>query len=321
MTLDEDGDEPVGPSQCALAVAVPLTMGDLLADLDPAAGKDFARSLSPGTGPTSPLACWRAFAPAADFVRERMEAAAALGAKVVPRARLADLASLLQTHRVVTLLTHTRLFSPVGEDAIRDAGALWRRLRLPSTMILENLRDRLLGPAPAGADPQLWAQAAPLLEGAPADGETALRTLVAALNALLRETEATFAHTQLRLSRGIDPIHLHPWTRPLLEAELSGDLVPSGSVELADGMKSVAELAATVSPGYDGVIDLSACNSLFLVGDLKRAAPGCTVIWNRMLARLAPCAARYVFILGELARERAPYVATFGRVTTALQRR
>lgn len=324
MTGDEgEDDEQVGASDCALAIVVPLTWADFLADHDPASGMDFARSY--GAPAASAQQKWRDYAPSAAVIRRLIDEVEQLGAKVVRRARLADLALLLLEHRVVTVVTHTRVFERVAAADIEGAATLLELLGRPSNLLREALRRRLVGPAPAGTSPGAWelprARLSSWMAGVPASEEAIADALASALSSLVAETEARFARKSLWRNTELDEVRLRPWTRPLLEAELAGHLRPSKAIELVGGMITVPELVAAVPPTYDGVIDLSVCNSLFLSEPIKQKSPRCTVVWNRMLARLVPCVQRYVFILRELAASPASYVATFLRVTAALKPR
>ena len=330
MTIDEgEDDEPVRASQCALAVVVPLTRADFRSELESEGEGNFAQSYLPRV--TSASVKWAAYAPSATAIERLIGEAERLGVEVVRRARLGDFADLLRTHRVVTLVTHTRLFRAVAIADIKDVTGLRDTLVNPSNALREALRDRLAGPAPADADPEAWECSRSFLlrpKAVGAESELAIAGAVAsALTALLREAEACFGQKRLRAELGLDPVRLRPWTRPVLEAELAGHLEPARMIQLADGMITTPALLAALPPEYSGVLDLSTCNSVFLSEAIKRASPRCTVVWNRMLARLLPCVQRYVFILRVLERGAtsprekgtSSYVDAFLRVTAALR--
>lgn len=322
MSIDEgEGDEPVRASQCAFAVVVPLTWADFVSDLELDGESNFARSYLPSV--RSAHVKWKSYEPTAAAIRRLIGEAERLGATVTRRAHVGHFASLLRDHRVVTLVTHTWLFRPVTAAEIQGAAGLFDLLDRPSNALREALRDRLSSPAPAGVKPEAWeplrARLTSCKTGDLADERPIAADMASALTSLLLEAQACFGRKRLRPVPELDPIRLLPWTRPVLEAELSGHLKPAKTIEFAGGMITIPDLLAAVPPEYDGVIDLSTCNSLFLAEPIKQASPRATVVWNRMLARLLPCVQRYIFILRELEKGPSSYVDTFLRVTAALR--
>ncbi|MFI5457618.1 MAG: hypothetical protein ACHRXM_19420 [Isosphaerales bacterium] len=114
----------VGPHQCALAVAIPLSADELVADFQ-SAHKEFARSVvARALGASSGLDAWkRGYAQLAAPAKLVLEEIRSLGITVVERATLADLSRSFGTFRVVTILAHGP-FPLLSEDDVVDAEAL-----------------------------------------------------------------------------------------------------------------------------------------------------------------------------------------------------
>ncbi len=119
----------VGPHQCALAVAIPLSADELGADFQ-SAQKEFARSVVAGAlGATSGLDAWnRGYAQLAARAKWVLEEVRGLGVTVVERATLADLGRLFASFRVVTILAHGP-FPLLSKDDIIDEEAFVEAFR------------------------------------------------------------------------------------------------------------------------------------------------------------------------------------------------
>src|SRR5205814_2191181 len=86
-------------------------------------------------------------------------------------------------------------------------------------------------------------------------------------------------------------------TRVLLEEAFPAELRGGSAFELRDGLHAVAAIIDAVPERFDGVIDLSVCNSIVLGEAIKRQRRGCLIITNAKPASLALRLIRYKFII------------------------
>ncbi len=323
LANDADSDGEVRASACALAIAFPLTRAQFFTDLESGDDRCFARSYLPKL--PSAHERWTAYEPTASAIRGLLVDVERLGAKVVTRANADHLHELLHERGAVTLVAHTWLFHPVTKTDILDARTLLSALHHPTSLLRAALRDRLSGPAPTGVDEASWAPLQRLLAdprlAASSNDDDLRAALSLGLSSLVAEARDRFNHPHLPARASLDEVALRPWSRPALEGELSKHLVPAKQIELSGQMITTGELVRAIPRSFSGVLDVSACNSLFLVEPIKRAAPRSTVVWGRMQASILPCVQRCFFTLRELQRAPSSYSDAILRVTAAFKPR
>src|SRR5205085_1094422 len=66
-------------------------------------------------------------------------------------------------------------------------------------------------------------------------------------------------------------------TRVELEQAFPGLIAFGRSVEFSDGMRSVHEVVTAVPKGFNGLLDLTTCNSVILGKAIKAGHPDCLV--------------------------------------------
>jgi hypothetical protein len=103
-------------------------------------------------------------------------------------------------------------------------------------------------------------------------------------------------------------VDLRRVTRVLLEEAFPTALRPAPAVELADGMHTVAEFTDAIPRSFDGVLDMTICNSVILGAAVKRACPDCLVAVNRYPAEMHVRMTFYCLALQSLARHRTAYI-------------
>jgi hypothetical protein len=281
-------ERPVTTSECALAIALPLSRDELHAELVSERPSDYVREIRARFPATSDDALSALYADKLGAAGQVIVEAAARGVTVVPRAGLADVAALTARCEVVSVLAHTP--SP-GIDAgdIQDVPAFLAALRAGRTPDQKRIR-RFLRFGGIAVDPR----------GAPPDaGRVAAR-----LEALLWTRGPPGARRFGQLDR----------TR--VEDACPDTILPAPVIELADGLHPLARVRAAIAPGFQGVLDLSTCTSIVLAEALKRRRRDFLVVATDRPTRPALRLLRYRLYLRELTLAGGPVL--FSRVVDAV---
>jgi hypothetical protein len=298
----------VTPADCALALAIPLTRTAFLGDLDSASTLDFARSVARRCPATRREALWEDhYRPIAAIALQVSDTVERQGVTVDRETTLETLRALFARHAVVTVIAHWK-FPGIEAADVLDPGEILRRIRSSPSPVARHLRDCL-----SRTDAALLATS---------DDVVADRaTLAAALDAALEPTRA-FYQRRVAGPRAEDllapPLRL---TRAALEEELAGALRPGRSVELRDDLWPVADVVDAVPLHFDGVIDLTVCNSVILGEAIKRSRRRCLVAVNERPATLPFRLVRYKYIILELARSGGRYTDIMLDLNRALRER
>ena len=288
----------VTPLECALAVALPLTRERFLADLREPERHDYAsyvRSLYPARGADDDYYWSVVYEPFARSMATRCERAARCGVTLVRDATLDDLALLMARYRVVTFVSHWRFRAVHASDL--DPPAMFAALGNPQSRTQRAFRREL-----ERRHCELFRTT---------DGDRA-EALVVALNELLRDEHAKYATTARGplLLREIPPERL---TRATLERAFPGAVRAAPTIEVADRMTTIPEFIAAVPPDFDGLLDLTVCNSAIIGHAIKTERMKCLVAVNRYPTEPHIRVARYVVAIEELARKAAPFIDVITR--------
>jgi hypothetical protein len=243
------------PTDCALVVTVPLLRSEFMSDYT--AGTDFLEHFVRPQRSRDLDVLWAIYEASAAPAAASIDRAARRGVTVRRRAALADFARCLEQFAVVTLVAHWRSSLFRASD-ILDPGAV-RRL-LPEALPRE--RD---GPG---------------IEG-----------LVAALNRRLRDGPVVGAPVVSDDSRGAALATRHQYALWQARRELEpllGSAIRSGgpAVEFVDGLASVDRVVSAVPQSFEGVLDLTVCNSTLLAEEIRRRRRGGLIIANAFPATL-----------------------------------
>ncbi len=244
------------PSECALVVAVPLQRAEFMADY--AAGTDFLEHFVTPHRTRDIDVLWAMYEASAATAVTSMNRARRWGVTVVQRAVLADFARCLQQFPVVTLVAHWRsaLFRA---NEILDLDVVRRFLQ-------DGRRDREC--APAAAEQMAAALNRRLLLDASPGAPLAIDDSGGA---------AVETRRQYRL-----------WhSRRVLEPLLGSAVRPGGpAVEFADGLVPLERVVSVVPQAFDGVLDLTVCNSPLLAEEVRRRCRRGLIIANASPATL-----------------------------------
>jgi len=281
----------VSPPDCCLLVCVPMVEAEFLRNLRDKR-HDFAASVFRRNKGLSDRSGWSFYEDEAHELRATCSEATAYGVQVQRDATLTALADSCRAYHVVTLIAHCRISSFQPEEIL---------------------------------DPHILLDA----EHAKAD----LSPAQAAFLGALRRAHDADVRSQPTPSDVARTINSMIWTDGIEEgdfvqrAALSRldieDLFPAavasaGAVEFADGLHATSELVAAIPPTWDGVLDLTLCNSSHVGRVIRRHRAQCTVVVNSGLATLMFRTLRYRLVLSELARSPEPFLESLRRVQLAL---
>ena len=272
-------ERSVTPSECALLVALPLSRGELLAELGSAHPSDFVRGIR-ARFPATPLqTICDGYADEVASAAQVVAEARALGVTVALGAGLADLAALTARFHVVSVLAHApnpgitatdildvqALLALAADGSSPDRKRVRRHLRLRGV----NLRESAAAPA-----------------------------IAAILHALL------WTHVAQGTRR------LGQLDRTRIEDAFPRVIAPAPVIELGDGLHSLAAIRGAVAPSFDGVLDLSTCTSIVLGEALKRSRDDFLVLVTGRATHPKLRLILYQLRLQELARARRPVLLT-----------
>lgn len=297
---------PVGPADCALAIGIPLTRNDFFSDLTDAQ-HDYAAAIKTNNPHLSGEGLWRRYKDLAGYAVKVCEAVQQAGVKVIPQARLTDLAGLFENYAVVTVVAHAA-WPEIGAGDIADPAGLLRKIKTSR------------GPIP-GALRTLLKEAGLGRSDAAATSRERQEVLIHRLREITHhahawyENEAKFHTPDITAASASFPAH--HLTRPALELAFPGSITPGRAIELRDGLHTLPELIAVMPEHFSGILDLTMCNSAILGPAIKQARPDCILAINRAPASPDVRFARYRVIIKQLQRTPAPFGQVLADVHSA----
>ena len=242
------------PTDCALLVSVPLQRQEFIADL--AAGTDFLDHFVAAQRSRDIDVLWATYEASAAPAAASAERARRRGVTLVKRAVLDDFARCLEQFQVTTLVAHWR-------------SALFRASEILDPMAVCRFLSMASARHDGGADAAAIALALNRgLRGiAGIDDEPDSGSHGAAV-----ETRRQYALWDAR--RALEPA--------------LGSAVRAGgpAVEFADGSVAIERVVAAVPEGFDGVLDLTVCNSTVLAEEVRRRCRHGLIIANAFPATL-----------------------------------
>jgi hypothetical protein len=292
---------PVGAHDCALGIAVPLTREEFLDDLRPSSGKDFAphvRRVNELEGAADEFYWSSVYAPIATAVERSCVAVERAGVYVRRRLALAELQPLLEQYKVVTLVAHWKFATVKPMDVIAPRKFLAAIAR-PSSPLQERAASAILEQSPA------------LLDGTESASDDILReTIARAIVPVISAAHAAYRRPgededELAEPR---PADLRRVTRVVVEEAFPESVRAAPAIEFADGMHTVAAFIDAIPRLFDGVLDMTVCNSVILGAAVKRSRPDCLVAVNRYPAEMHVRLTLYQLAVVPLAKRKAPYI-------------
>jgi hypothetical protein len=249
----------VSPSDCAMAVGVPLTRDRFVQRfLDREEGSFiFESGLGGNPRERDPDAAWYRWSDKARRIEEGLKRLERKGVKIQRDAVLDDLLALMDGFEVITVFSHWRsalfrasdLCDPdtVGA-ALRDPGHALHRAVKALTGVPPRGEERL-----AELNRALFSSAGDVPIQNEADSAPGRQST---LQTLWHERRSRLESCAPHLFRG------------------------GASVELADGFQTVETIVGNVPPSFDRLLDLTVCTCVLMATRLKQRAPGCYVACN-----------------------------------------
>lgn len=131
MPSPDDLITPTPPEACALALALPITHADFMADLGAGPTMDYASGMARGR--VASVAWEQDGKPLAQVCRELLDTASEYGVSVNPAAKLGDLPELFETNQVLTLFAHWRGAEYTRSDLLSEPELIVSDIRKTDT--------------------------------------------------------------------------------------------------------------------------------------------------------------------------------------------
>lgn len=279
---------PTRPDRCAVACCLPLTLAEAKADFEAGHDRDFVRSVVREYPSTSFEGTWAAFLSAEmASVQTTLKEAEQAGVTVVQRATLAHVAALSRRFEVVTLLTHWRggaLFA----DQVRDLPGALQKVRSGEGVASKSVRAQLISDRIALS-------------------EVNAERFVSAANRSLLSHDLGPSRCPLDWHTSRHLVYREHANRGAFDSEFTPEVIPGNRIEFADGLRSAEDVAAAVAPDFQGVLDLTICNSIIAVEAIKLRYRF-TCIGNREVIELGDRLALYAAVILVISSTKMNYV-------------
>lgn len=272
-------EKTITPTDCILAIALPLTRNDFFADLQSETRKDYARFYrSQMWGRFSNEDLWNKYE--ANFVT-LVEGVAIeverLGVKVVRNLKLGDIPYLFSDRDVISLLSHWRGAYIEPEDFI-DFYAFVEKLRTSSNEDIALIRQAL----PSEVVVRLRQ-----FDVSDTDKSSFEKDLIDALNSVL-ENENLGRNRGFENSPTEQPLRIEQrvyLNRIVLEGAFEGELIKGNRMEFFDGLQSVNAIRDQIPNKFEGLLDLIVCNSVLPAEAIKSLKRNFLIIANQFPAK------------------------------------
>lgn len=295
----EAKQKPISPSNCGLAIAIPLEREAFVQRLERTDEGNFVQTFCAQRRNLSVSGLWNLYEPYARFTRDVAARMRGLGVSVVVDASLDQFASLLSDCDVVALVAQWRsaLFRPAD---IPDPAGVFSQLSEPTSPLGRAVRRFATYPTPA--DP------------------IGAESIAVVLN------QALLSGVQIPdVQNGRSP-KLGAITRYQYELYQRRDLLAAtaafkggAGVEFMEGFRRIDEIVVRFPLQFSGLVDLTVCNSVLLAENIRRARPYCLVLANEDLAYLDFRLATFEQVIRILSEKPEPYEDVVYRIRKELQ--
>src|SRR5262249_33370446 len=255
---------PTSPADCALLLALPSDLAAVERALE---GGPFADYVCRGALRGNAAVLWDGgFGAVATAARTLAEGAARLNVLVQENATLKTLAQAFSVRSVITVVGHWRGPQISRQDILEDPEKIARRIADDQSDVALRLRNGL----PADWSDRLGK------DGSDASRRSKLAEL---LDRRLSQEPCLWPPPS-STAWHMDSIPLRHETRAALDAWWPEAFVAGNRLELADGLHTAEDLAATIPDWWGGIVDLSNCQSAQLIDLIKRHREDRVVIAN-----------------------------------------
>jgi len=226
--------------------------------------------------------------------------AVSLGVKVATNAQLSDFATMLRTHRVTTIIAHSR-DAHFYESDIIDPALLETELGCNSSAIRRTINE-LSGPKPANP------------------GKSKTR-LVEYLNRIVDgiHEESLQNGSAARRAGQLTRRHLM-WSRrrAALQHSLPNAFEGGNAIEFSGGFVPIGTILDTIPSTFQGKLDLTSCNSTVFAEDVRKKCRSVLVIANEDATSLDLRLAIYRQVIRRLSRRSEPFEDALYRIRKEL---
>lgn len=286
-------DKRVYPKDCSVLMTLPVTREDFFSDLQNGR-KDFLRSQNFDSA-YSNQEKWDGFKKrAADDVLKMIDCLREQGVNVILRATLKDLVAVQRKSKVIVLFAHWRSGLALREEDIR-----WEKI----------------------GDVSMLPALSPVRRLLEASSTAALRKKITRrLNEIL-PTEALCSHPWFGQGPNQRPAteeHRVYLNRKFLDKQFPGVFGPNTSVEFADGLAPIEMVAGSFARTFQGIVDLSVCNSILLGELIRTQSPKCLIVATRLPAD-APFRAIFYRFLFKGLRGGRPYIPVVDELRSSIK--
>lgn len=254
---------PTQPTDCGLAIALPLTAEEISQDIK-ATNHEYAKGLvNKNSGKTHE----EIIKPIAEVALELVAIAESLGVDVRQSATLADLKELFQSCSVVTIVAHWCGHNLRPDDLLVPPQELASKILCDTDDIAVALRERL--------------NTSELAKIASNDAsERSTEQLVNLLNKAIASCPLKSPNVPPNIKIIIDDVSLAAANRDLLDLWAGGTLRPGNRLELRDGLHPSNTIELQIPNEFTGIIDFAICNSIILGDTIRKGYPNRRVIMN-----------------------------------------
>jgi hypothetical protein len=284
--LNESIGPPDSPSDCALAIALPLEREAFQRQLEEGPDGNFARSVrGPERLRLTNQAVYVMYEKYAMLANRVIQDAESLGVTVATNARLSHLATMLRTHRVTTIIAHSR-DAHFSESDITAPTLIAAELRRDSSAIRRTINE-LSGPEPDNlgeGKTGLVEYLNRIVDGIHEDGSAEGRA-------------GQLTRTHLTWSR----------RRTALQHSLPTAFEGGNAIEFSDGFVPIGTIVDTIPPTFQGKLDLTSCNSTVFAEAVRKKCKSVLVIANEDSTSLDLRLAIYRQVIRRLSRRSEPY--------------
>lgn len=286
------------PSDCALALAIPLTRGRFLTDLAQPAERDlvFRFRNDRGLERADPEFCWQVYeAEEVALVAAVCETVAQRGVTVAHDVDLTQLSLLLAQFSIVTLVAHFHFVEFKIED-IEEPLAILDSLREPATELHREIRGRVID-----LDPELLADSG--------DCVGSLRSrLCNVFRTIANQAEKLYWDADVQTSYDGETHFRTRLTRSELERAFPAFIKPALVIELSDGLHTTPELVKAIPKEFSGLLDLTVCNGVIPAAAIRDQRRTCLVAGSRKQVELRERMYLYGLKIDSLANKPRPFI-------------
>lgn len=258
----------IKPHDCALAVGIPVIKSEFLDDLDTQAPNyaNFFVRTNHLQGKQA-YGKWVEYAPTCQYIEKVCGEVENDGVTVDRQITLGKFSELFEKHAVVTLITHT-VHEPITDNDILAPANINKMISEGSQWYFRGLREH-----PG------WPGMAKFSQIPENEARRVLGKFFRELNGIAENyyTSRSVQPDYVRKVSENSTVPAYLYTRPLLESIFGNNLLGGPAFEFRDRVYRMSELIDAIPEDFDGILDLTQCNSAIFSTAIKNARPKCLI--------------------------------------------